>query len=174
MRNSSKYDEYKDLFKNTLGYYVYAWANRDWGNIYFYIGKGKNDRGSSMAGRSRAFLAITNNWDCYPVLIRDNLAEEEAYQLEEELKERLLFDGGFPIMDGEYGSGLKILKKRITQANDIKSKQKKYNKVTDINIMEFVKIEKTHSTKESREIFNITNKTYMQLLRIAYDAKLIK
>ena len=81
-------------------YYVYGWFNRDW-KVYFYIGRGKGERYKSLTGRSKAFLAIVNRWNCEPIILKDGLTLEESEHLERNRKRHLLFVLGHPILDGE-------------------------------------------------------------------------
>lgn len=87
--------------KPIKGFYVYGWVNADWGGVFFYVGKGSGDRYKDTDKRGRAFQAILDNWSCYPVIIQDGLTEEDADCMEADVKERLIFEGGHPIMDGE-------------------------------------------------------------------------
>lgn len=106
-----------------LCYYVYAWKNKDWGDIFFYVGKGHGDRYKSKLSRGQAFTAIVNRWNCYPIILENYLSEEYAIEREAYWKDRLLFDEGYPIVDGEGNhAALKNLaclrKKRYLRAND--------------------------------------------------------
>lgn len=82
-------------------YYIYAWKNKDWGDIYFYVGKGRGYRYKHCSNRGRAFNAIVSRWDCYPVILETGLTEDQAMLREDYWKEHLIFDCGYPIMDGE-------------------------------------------------------------------------
>ena len=109
--------------KPVVGWYVYGWVNADWGGAYFYVGKGHGQRYKAMKPRGRAFDAICRNWECFPVILEDGLTEEEAERREAEWKETMIFDKGFPIMDGEgHSDSLKHLAiqraKREKRLND--------------------------------------------------------
>lgn len=109
--------------KPVAGWYVYGWVNADWGGAYFYVGKGHGQRYKEVEKRGRAFKAIFQNWDCFPVILEDDLTEEEAERREAEIKETMIFDKGFPIMDGEgHSESLKHLAmqraKREKRMND--------------------------------------------------------
>ena len=92
------------------GWYVYGWVNADWGGAYFYVGKGHGLRYKETEKRGMAFKAIYQNWECFPVILEDGLTEEEAERREVEIKEEMIFDKGFPIMDGEgHSESLKHL-----------------------------------------------------------------
>lgn len=93
-----KYNE-SELSKG--GYYVYAWCCADWGDIYYYVGKGHGDRYKTVSGRGKSFTAIYKHWNVYPVILCGGLSEEEAYELEDSYKTHLIFDKGYPIMDAE-------------------------------------------------------------------------
>lgn len=96
--------------KPVVGWYVYGWVNADWGGAYFYVGKGHGRRYKATKPRGRAFDAICRNWECFPVILEDGLTEEEAERREVEWKETMIFDKGFPIMDGEgHSQSLKHL-----------------------------------------------------------------
>lgn len=84
----------------TRDYYVYGWFNLDW-KAYFYIGRGKGDRYRSLHGRSKAFRAIVDRWNCEPIILKDELTLEESEFLEKDRKRYLLFTAGHPILDGE-------------------------------------------------------------------------
>lgn len=83
------------------GCYVYAWCCANWGDIYYYVGKGHGDRYKSIGSRGKSFMAIYNNWDVYPIILQGGLTEDEALELEDYYKTHLIFDRGYPIMDGE-------------------------------------------------------------------------
>lgn len=81
-------------------YYVYGWFNLDWG-AYFYIGRGRGNRYKSLGGRSKAFRAIVDRWNCEPIILKDGLTLDESEFLEKDRKRYLLFVAGHPILDGE-------------------------------------------------------------------------
>ena len=87
--------------KPIRGWYVYGWVNEDWGGVFFYVGKGHEKRYKDIKKRGMAFRAIYEHWNCFPVILEDGLTEEEAERREAEIKEEMIFDMGFPIMDGE-------------------------------------------------------------------------
>lgn len=92
------------------GYYIYGWVNADWGGVYFYIGKGYGNRYKDIKKRGHAFNAILREWRCFPVILEDCLTEEEAEQREVDIKQWMIFEKGFPIMDGEgHSNSLKHL-----------------------------------------------------------------
>lgn len=101
------YDDYKSEIlndgKRIKDFYVYGWFNADW-KCYFYIGKGKQDRYKEMRSRGGSFTAIVKNWECFPVILIDDLTEEEAWYMEDSLKQEFIFERGYPIMDGEGNS----------------------------------------------------------------------
>ena len=105
------------------GYYVYGWVCSDWGGVYFYVGKGKNDRYKTTSGRGKAFTAILENWDCFPVILIDNLTEDEALENEDRIKTEFIFQHGYPIMDGE-GNCSSLKNRAIREA---KQKQRDTN-----------------------------------------------
>lgn len=68
-------------------YYVYGHYLKDNG-ILFYVGKGRRNRKLSNTGRSKEWKQITENNEWYACVIKDNLTEVEALQLEKELISR--------------------------------------------------------------------------------------
>lgn len=81
---------------NERNYYVYGYIRLDT-NSYFYIGKGKNNRCERMNNRKAHFLSIVNKFDCCYEIIKNNLTEEEALQLEIDTIEDLVFNEGYDI-----------------------------------------------------------------------------
>lgn len=77
-------------------YYVYGYVRLDT-NTYFYIGKGTNNRYKRIDLRSNHFKNIINSVDCAVEIIKDNLTEEEALDLEQDLIESLVFEEGYTI-----------------------------------------------------------------------------
>lgn len=126
-------------------FYVYGWFNLDWGS-YFYIGKGTGDRYRNKNHRSKAFNAITNNWNCEPVLLIDGLTEDEAFENEIILKEKFMFDHGHPIIDGEVAS---IRKMAQREGIAIAKAQGKYKGRKEVDVPD---IEKHYQRYMNREI----------------------
>lgn len=62
-------------------FYVYEWYNKDTGEV-FYVGKGTADRYKSVTGRNNYFLNYYNKHNCDVRKIKDNLLEDEAFELE--------------------------------------------------------------------------------------------
>lgn len=110
------FPKFKERLLNARGWYVYAWANVDWGGVYFYIGKGHNGRAMTPHGRGASFTAILNQWECFPVLLKDGLTEEQACAEEDRLKSVYIFEQGCPIMDGEGNS---VVLKNMAQRRGI-------------------------------------------------------
>ena len=73
-------------------YYVYKWIRLD-NNTVFYIGKGTGRRNKKMSSRSKEFLDIYNNVECKCEIIKDNLSEFDAYELEKQTINELLKEG---------------------------------------------------------------------------------
>lgn len=80
---------------NTNKYYVYAHINKDNGEI-FYIGKGTGDRCKSKTRNFiwKKYVKVNKNWE--PIIIKSNLTEDEAFDLElEKINEyKRQIDGG--------------------------------------------------------------------------------
>ena len=62
-------------------YYVYEWYIEDTGEI-FYLGKGSNNRMTSMKDRNKTFKEILKNNKCSCRIVKNNLTEDEAFNLE--------------------------------------------------------------------------------------------
>lgn len=62
-------------------YYVYEWFIIGTGEI-FYVGKGCDNRATSMKNRNEYFKNIRKKHECDYRIVKDNLEEEEAYALE--------------------------------------------------------------------------------------------
>lgn len=77
-------------------FYVYGYVRLDT-NAYFYIGKGKGKRMFKMQGRPEHFLNIIEKIPCVVEIIKDGLSEEDAYNLEAEIIEDLVFNEGYSI-----------------------------------------------------------------------------
>lgn len=77
-------------------YYVYAYVRLDT-NTYFYIGKGKKNRYLRLDNRKAHFMNILNKTDCAVEILYDNLTEEEAFRLEKETIDDLVFNEGYSI-----------------------------------------------------------------------------
>lgn len=77
-------------------FYVYAFIRLDT-NTYFYIGKGKNNRYKRIDYRSKHFKNIIDKVDCALEILYDNLTENEAFILERDTIEDLVFNEGYTI-----------------------------------------------------------------------------
>ena len=62
-------------------YYVYAWYTKDTNEI-FYIGKGTGNRYITRKRENKFFTNVLNSHDCDSVILKDNLSEKEAFDLE--------------------------------------------------------------------------------------------
>lgn len=77
-------------------YYVYGYIRLDT-NTYFYIGKGTGIRYKRIDLRSNHFKNIINSTDCAVEIIADDLTEQEALDLEQNIIEKLVFEEGYSI-----------------------------------------------------------------------------
>lgn len=77
-------------------YYVYAYVRLDT-NTYFYIGKGKDNRYLRLDNRRQHFMNILNKVPCAVEILKDNLTEDEALQLEVDTIYDLVFNEGYSI-----------------------------------------------------------------------------
>lgn len=77
-------------------YYVYAYVRLDT-NTYFYIGKGKDNRYLRLDNRKQHFMNIFNKVPCVVEILKDNLTEDEAFQLEVDTIYDLVFNEGYSI-----------------------------------------------------------------------------
>lgn len=65
-------------------FYVYEWYNVDTGEI-FYVGKGRKDRYKNTKNRNEYFKNYYNKYKCESRKVKENLTEEESFNLEIEL-----------------------------------------------------------------------------------------
>lgn len=77
-------------------FYVYAFIRLDT-NTYFYIGKGKGDRCRRIDSRSSHFKNIINKTNCAVEILYNNLTEAEAFLLEEQTIEMLIYEEGYSL-----------------------------------------------------------------------------
>lgn len=70
-------------------YYVYQWRIKDTGEI-FYIGKGRGNRAYEKHERAYEAERIKENYETEVLIVKDNLSEEEALQLENDEMLRIL------------------------------------------------------------------------------------
>lgn len=77
-------------------FYVYGYVRLDT-NSYFYIGKGHGNRYLRLDNRKPHFLNIINITDVAVEIIYDNLTEQEAFELERDVIEDLVFNEGYSI-----------------------------------------------------------------------------
>lgn len=66
-------------------------------NTYFYIGKGKDNRCLRLDNRKQHFMNILNKVPCVVEILKDNLTEDEALQLEVDIIYDLVFNEGYSI-----------------------------------------------------------------------------
>lgn len=77
-------------------FYVYGYVRLDT-NSYFYIGKGHGNRYLRLDNRKPHFLNIVNITDVAVEILYDNLTEQEAFELERDVIEDLVFNEGYSI-----------------------------------------------------------------------------
>ena len=158
-------EKHNEILLSKGGYYVYAWCCADWGDIYYYVGKGHGDRYKTVSGRGKSFTAIYNNWNVYPVILQSGLSEEESWQLEDSYKTHFIFDKGYPIMDGEgnhstlKNRSIAIRKKELREKGELKDGRPR--KETP-NFERLVKMQKDGkvTVKECCEQLGISRRTW--------------
>lgn len=79
---------------NERKYYVYAYVRLDV-NTYFYIGKGKDNRYKRIDLRNNHFKNILNKVNCAVEIIKEDLTEYEALELEKDIIDMLVFEEGY-------------------------------------------------------------------------------
>ena len=65
-------------------YYVYEWFNKS-NNYIFYVGKGCGNRCTEVRRRNKSFLKYIEENECSYRIIKENLLEDEAFALEEDM-----------------------------------------------------------------------------------------
>ena len=73
-------------------FYVYLWIREDY-NTIFYVGKGTNYRVYNITDRSNHFKNIFKKVPCHFEIIKDNLTNKEALELEKSTIKKLLLEG---------------------------------------------------------------------------------
>ena len=68
-------------------FYVYEWFNTKTGEV-FYVGKGHNKRYLEIKNRNKLFLEYIQNNPVDVRKIYENLTEEDAFKIEEEITEK--------------------------------------------------------------------------------------
>ncbi|MCX0386659.1 hypothetical protein LI053_14550 [Clostridium perfringens] len=77
-------------------FYVYEYWRLD-NNTCFYIGKGKKNRCFQIGNRNKLFKNILKKTDCAVVIIKENLSEKEAHNMERMLIYKYVFEEGYGI-----------------------------------------------------------------------------
>lgn len=70
-----------ELMEKVNVFYVYEWFNTE-NNEVFYVGKGKKDRCRNVKQRNKYFINYHNKHKCNVRKVKENLTEEEAFELE--------------------------------------------------------------------------------------------
>lgn len=147
--------------------YVYGWFNCDW-KAYFYVGRGRGSRWKDAKKRSKAFDAVLKNWSCEPVLLLEGLSEAESVLAETQVKEKFLFELGYPLLDAEPKS-LKAEAQRLGIEKARAAGKYKGRKPIAINPYEFEKLlsevrsgERTN--KYVMDKLGLTRTTYYKLV----------
>lgn len=65
-------------------FYVYEWFNIETDEV-FYVGKGKNNRYKNIKQRNKYFINYYNKYKCNVRKVKENLLEDEAFDLEVKL-----------------------------------------------------------------------------------------
>ena len=84
-------------------FYVYKHIRLD-NNTCFYVGKGKGNR-KDIPSRNKHHDNICKRYGYAIVIIKDNLTEEEAFELEREIIEDYVFTFGYGINIDGYNKG---------------------------------------------------------------------
>lgn len=154
-------------------YYVYAWYIKE-SNEIFYIGKGSGKRHLTRKRENKFFMNVLNSHDCDSIILKNNLTEKEAFQLEIVLidyyrKRSRLFtniaDGGEnpPKMCGKRPTEWKEnIRKGLMEAY---KKHPEYSKASSERMKNFLKTDagkaflkkslESRSTREFKEILSI-------------------
>ena len=149
-------------------FYVYGYIRLDT-NTYFYIGKGHGNRWLRLDNRKKHFLNILNVTDVAVEILYENLTEEDAFELERQTIEDLVFNEGYSIDipsfkctrsesnlvnltwggDGTCGYSVKQSQETVNK-RALKNKGKKRNLKQRTNISDGIKrsIEKNENYRE--------------------------
>ena len=137
-------------------HYVYGWVNADWGGVYFYVGKGTKDRYKKISHRGRAFTTM---------------------QEEDKIKTEMLFNLGYPIVDGEgHSAWIKnkaiALAKKEKRENDPNFKEGRPKKFSSEQIELALDLMKTHAANQVVEMTGISRSTLCRAKRKALAKEL--
>ena len=153
--------------------YVYGWFNNDW-KAYFYVGRGRGSRWKDTRRRSKLFTAVLNNWPCEPIILLEGLSEKESAEEEARVKQRFLFELGYPLLDAEPKSLKAEAQRRGIEAAKREGKYKG-RKPVEVNQYEFEKLlgevrsgERTN--KSVMDELGLTRTTYYKLIH-EFDTK---
>lgn len=92
------------LFDEERKYYVYVWFYKESGKI-FYVGKGTKYRYRSRKRDNKKLVEIISNCDCDSRIVKGNLDEKEAFELEKEMIE-FYRQNGHPLINIQDGGHL--------------------------------------------------------------------
>ena len=98
---AEKYDKNKD-------YYVYLYRRND-NNTVFYVGKGKGRRAVNMYDHNDFCIKVANKYGYTIEIYKDNLSEEEAFRLEEEMVSYYINELNYGIAIGKKNRWFKTL-----------------------------------------------------------------
>lgn len=154
-------------------YYVYAWYIKESDEV-FYIGKGSGKRYLTRKRENKFFMNVLNSHNCDSIILKNNLTEKEAFDLEIVLidyyrkRSRLLTN----IADGGenppkiYGKRPKAWRDNVSRGLiEAHKKHPEYGRLSSERMKAFLKTDagkeflrkslESRSTKEFREIQSI-------------------
>ena len=85
-------------------FYVYDWYIKDTNHI-FHVGKGTGNRCHELSGRNNLFKYTVKHFDCDVKIYKDNLTEEQAWELERDRINELKLTGQCETNFHEGGRG---------------------------------------------------------------------
>ncbi len=110
------------LFDEERKYYVYVWYYKETGKV-FYVGKGTKYRYRSKKRDNQQLVKIINDCDCESKIIKGNLNEKEAFELEKATVESYR-KKGHPLINKQDGGHLPPNHAGKHRSNETKEKMR--------------------------------------------------
>lgn len=151
-------------------FYIYEWYNIDTNEV-FYVGKGCRNRYKNIQNRNLKFKDYYNNHNVDVRIIKKNLTEEEAFQLEKEITNKYKQIGQCSCCLAEPGIGgcsfvwTPEMREYISQYNPMKTEEQR-KRMQEHNPMKNPEIAKKMGATRKRSVI-IDNIEYPSVIEAA-------